>query len=75
MHVRARVHINIHKNANARTVGPINELLVVGEYCFWTVSAEGVARMLFGAVSLICEARVAHIQPGQVNRSFSFVGD
>ena len=43
VHARARVRMNIHENANARTVGPINELLVVGECCFWTVSEESHA--------------------------------
>ena len=40
IHVHACVRMNIHENANARTVGPINELLVVGACCFWTVSEE-----------------------------------
>ena len=30
VHARAHVRLNIHENANARTVGPISELLVVG---------------------------------------------
>ena len=47
VHARVRMHMKIHKNANARTVGPINKLLVIGECCFWTVSEESHACIKF----------------------------